>query len=297
MDKDQLKRILEAVLMASSQPLNEAALLKVFDESQELESDELNVALQELMDECEGRSFELHKVGSGYRFQVRKDYADYVTKLWEEKPARYSRALLETLSLIAYRQPITRGEIEAVRGVSVSSHIIKTLDERGWIKIVGHRDVPGKPSLYATTKEFLDYFSLASLNDLPSLQEIRDIDEINAELDLRMPNEGPQEEASTGDEAGVIDLDVANEDEVEDVATVDATVADETDVDAAAAVLEADNGEQRDEADVGDIHNDEAIVDLDVANEDDVDGTDASRAIAEEDDNSPSFKAAASVEN
>ena len=176
--------------MTSSQPLNEAALLKVFEESQQPEAAELKEALQELTQDCEGRSYELRKVSSGYRFQVSKDYADYVNKLMEEKPARYSRALLETLVLIAYRQPITRGEIEAVRGVSVSSQIIKTLDERGWIKIVGHRDVPGKPSLYATTKEFLDYFNLASLNDLPSLQEIRDIDEINAELDLRLPQEG-----------------------------------------------------------------------------------------------------------
>lgn len=216
MNKDQLKRILEAVLMASSQPLNEAALLKVFEESQQPASDDLQAALQELMHECEGRSFELHKVSSGYRFQVRKDYADYVTKLWEEKPARYSRALLETLSLIAYRQPLTRGEIEAVRGVSVSSHIIKTLDERGWIKIVGHRDVPGRPSLYATTKEFLDYFNLASLNDLPSLQEIRDIDEINAELDLHMPTEASPEATQTENEVGVIDLDMAHEDEAED---------------------------------------------------------------------------------
>lgn len=188
MEKEQLKSILEAVLMAASSPLTVDALLNVFEENQRPEPDELKAALEELANECEARSYELKQVSSGYRFQVKKDYADAVSRLWEEKPARYSRALLETLALIAYRQPITRGEIESVRGVSVSSHIIKTLDERNWIKVVGHRDVPGKPALYATTKEFLDYFNLASLDDLPSLQDIRDIDEINAELDLRLPD-------------------------------------------------------------------------------------------------------------
>jgi len=215
MNKDQLKRILEAVLMTSSQPLSEAALLKVFEESQQPDNAELKEALQELMQDCEGRSYELQKVSSGYRFQVRKDYADYVNKLMEEKPARYSRALLETLALIAYRQPITRGEIEAVRGVSVSSHIIKTLDERGWIKIVGHRDVPGRPSLYATTKEFLDHFNLSSLNELPSLQEIRDIDEINAELDLHLPQEASSADISQ-DEAEQAEVSQAQAEDHED---------------------------------------------------------------------------------
>ena len=199
MEKEQLKTILEAVLMAASSPLSVDALLNVFEEKLRPEKDELKTALEELINDCEGRSYELKKVSSGYRFQVKKDYADYVSRLWEEKPARYSRALLETLALIAYRQPITRGEIESVRGVSVSSSIIKTLDERGWIKVVGHRDVPGKPALYATTKEFLDYFNIASLDDLPSLQEIRDIDEINAELDLRVPEGENTEQAETTD--------------------------------------------------------------------------------------------------
>ncbi len=189
MDKERLKSILEAVLMAASAPLTIEALMNIFEEDQRPQQDEFMAALDELAGDCAARSYELKKVNSGYRFQVKKDYADFVSRLWEDKPARYSRALLETLALIAYRQPITRGEIEAVRGVSVSSQIIKTLDEREWIKVVGHRDVPGKPALYATTKAFLDYFNLESLDDLPSLQEIRDIDAINAELDLRMPRD------------------------------------------------------------------------------------------------------------
>ena len=217
MEKEQIKIILEAVLMAASSPLNVDALLSIFEEEARPERDELKAALDELIEACAERSYELKQVSSGYRFQIKKDYADYVSRLWEEKPARYSRALLETIALIAYRQPITRGEIEAVRGVSVSSHIIKTLDERNWIKVVGHRDVPGKPALYATTKEFLDYFNLASLDELPSLQEIRDIDEINAELDLRLPgvDQGSDEHADSGetDNETIISLETAESDE------------------------------------------------------------------------------------
>ena len=212
MEKEQLKTILEAVLMAASSPLSIDALLTIFDETQRPEKDELNAALEEMAADCATRSYELKQVSSGYRYQVKKDYADFVSRLWEDKPARYSRALLETLALIAYRQPITRGEIEAVRGVSVSSTIIKTLDERGWIKVVGHRDVPGKPALYATTKEFLDYFNIASLDDLPSLQEIRDIDEINAELDLRMPEEHAEaRDDESPDESESVDVETTAE--------------------------------------------------------------------------------------
>lgn len=140
--------------------------------------------LESLQDDYSGRAMELKEVASGYRFQVRQDYSDYVSKLWEERPAKYSRALLETLVLIAYRQPITRGEIEAIRGVSVSSHIIKTLVERDWVRVVGHRDVPGKPAIYGSTKEFLNYFNLKSLDELPSLADIKDLDKIVPELAL-----------------------------------------------------------------------------------------------------------------
>ncbi|MDH5391582.1 MAG: SMC-Scp complex subunit ScpB [Gammaproteobacteria bacterium] len=140
--------------------------------------------IESLQQDYSGRAMELKEVASGYRFQVRHGYADYVGKLWEEKPSKYSRALLETLVLIAYRQPITRGEIEAIRGVSVSSHIIKTLVEREWVRVIGHRDVPGKPAIYGSTREFLDYFNLKSLDELPSLAEIKDLDKIAPELAL-----------------------------------------------------------------------------------------------------------------
>jgi len=145
----------------------------------------INEALEAIQKNCEDRGFELKKVSSGWRFQVRADMAQWVNKLWEEKPQRYSRALLETLSIIAYRQPITRGDIEEIRGVAVSSHIIKTLSEREWVKVVGHRDVPGRPSLFATTRQFLDYFNLESLEELPSLRELADVDSLSPELDLQ----------------------------------------------------------------------------------------------------------------
>ena len=133
-------------------------------------------ALEEIQKNCQNRGFELKEVSSGWRFQVREDTSYWVNRLWEEKPPKYSRALLETLAIIAYRQPITRGEIEEIRGVAVSSPIVNTLMEREWIKVVGHRDVPGKPSLLATTRQFLDYFNLKSLEYLPSLRELTDID-------------------------------------------------------------------------------------------------------------------------
>ena len=191
----QLKQILEAAIMASNEPLSIEKMLELFVEEKEPPArDAVKDALGLIEAECEARGVELKKVSSGYRFQARKDFAPWVSRLWEEKPARYSRALLETMVLIAYKQPITRGEIEHVRGVAVSTNIIKTLLEREWVRVVGHRDVPGKPALYATTKSFLDYFNLTSLEELPTLAEIRDLDKINPELDLQQP-EAEQEES------------------------------------------------------------------------------------------------------
>ncbi|MDH3948241.1 MAG: SMC-Scp complex subunit ScpB [Gammaproteobacteria bacterium] len=192
MNNEELKQILEAVLFAADEPLNMNRLMSLFPEDSNPGRDAIKQAITAIQDNCTNRSLELKEVGSGYRFQVKQDFAHWSAKLWEERPARYSRATLETLALIAYRQPITRGEIEEVRGVSVSSQIIKSLMERDWIKVVGHRDVPGKPALYATTREFLDYFNLKSLEELPSLAELRDIDAINAELELTMPAEENQ---------------------------------------------------------------------------------------------------------
>jgi len=185
----QLKQIIEAAIMAAGEPLTIDKLLTLFVEEKEPPTrDAVKTAIQQIIDECATRGIELKKISSGYRFQAKQDFAPWISLLWEEKPARYSRALLETLVLIAYKQPITRGEIEHVRGVAVSSHIIKTLLERDWVKVVGHRDVPGRPALYATTKAFLDYFNLTSLEELPTLAEIRDLDKISAELDLFDPD-------------------------------------------------------------------------------------------------------------
>ncbi|MGN0921348.1 MAG: SMC-Scp complex subunit ScpB [Cellvibrio sp.] len=182
-----LKQIIEGAILAANQPLSVNRIIELFEEEFAPTKEAVLAALNELVAANEGRGFELKEVASGWRYQVRDSLAPWVNRLWDEKPQRYSRALLETLSLIAYRQPITRGDIEEIRGVAVSSHIIKTLLERDWIKVVGQRDVPGRPSLYATTRQFLDYFNLKSLEELPSLSEIRDLDEIAPQLDLAEP--------------------------------------------------------------------------------------------------------------
>lgn len=184
MTLEKLKNIVEAILLSADRPLKVPQLEALFEEEDRPTRDEIRQALDELSGEYAERGFELKQVASGFRLQVKQDFAPWVGRLWEEKPARYTRALLETLSLITYRQPITRGEIEEVRGVSVSSNIIRTLLERDWIKVLGHKDVPGKPTLYGTTREFLDYFNLKSLDELPSLAEIKDFDQIYPELAL-----------------------------------------------------------------------------------------------------------------
>ena len=184
---DKTKQIIEAALLAAGRPLLIDQMLELFEEPERPERKALRELLAEIGRDYEGRGIELQEVGSGFRIQVRAEFAPWVSRLWAERPSRYSRALMETLALVAYRQPVTRGEIEDVRGVAVSTNIIKSLIERDWIRAVGHRDVPGKPALYATTRNFLDYFSLKSLNELPTLSEIRDLDSINRELELREP--------------------------------------------------------------------------------------------------------------
>ncbi|HHJ35135.1 MAG TPA: SMC-Scp complex subunit ScpB [Gammaproteobacteria bacterium] len=185
MEITKLKNILEAVLLGADRTLTVIQMEALFELDEDRPTrDEIRKALHEMADDYEVRGYELKQVASGFRLQVKQEYATWVGRLWEEKPARYTRALLETMSLIAYRQPITRGEIEEVRGVSVSSNIIKTLLERDWIKVLGHKDVPGKPTLYGTTKEFLDYFNLKTLDQLPTLAEIKDLDSIHPELEL-----------------------------------------------------------------------------------------------------------------
>ena len=174
---DNLSLIIEALLFSSSRPLSEKEILSAFDQRSPPTSSEIKEALKSIEEKYSENSIELVKVASGYRLRIRQEYSAWVAKLWEAKPQKYSRALLETLALIAYKQPITRGEIEEVRGVSVSSQIIRTLLDRSWIKVVGHRDVPGRPALFSTTKDFLDDLNLSKLSDLPELPEIQNIPE------------------------------------------------------------------------------------------------------------------------
>ena len=213
MDSSKLKDIVEAALLAAGRPLGLEQLQALFAEHERPDRADLKAAIETLATEYETRPISVIEVASGWRIQVREEMAPWLSRLWQDRPARYSRALLETLALIAYRQPITRGEIEDIRGVSVSSNIMRTLMERGWVRIVGHRDVPGRPGMYATTREFLDYFGLKKLDELPPLAEIRDLDSINVELDLgltELPSVSSPEEADEHQEA--IDTDAPEAD-------------------------------------------------------------------------------------
>ncbi|RMG38235.1 MAG: SMC-Scp complex subunit ScpB [Gammaproteobacteria bacterium] len=196
-EPEALKNIIEAALLAAGGSLSLDGMQALFEEHEQPDKKRLREILEALARDYEGRGIEIREVASGWRIQVRQEVSPWVSRLWSERPPRYSRALLETLALIAYRQPITRGEIEDIRGVSVSSNIIKTLIEREWIRVLGHRDVPGRPALYGTTREFLDYFNLKSLDELPSLAEIRDLDEINRELELEGA-EAPADSSAQG---------------------------------------------------------------------------------------------------
>jgi segregation and condensation protein B len=182
MNTQELKNIVEAAVLAAGEPLSMDRLLGLFDEESRPAREMVLEAIDGLRAECSERGVDLVEVGGGYRYQTKKTLLPWVGRLWEEKPPRYSRAFLETLALIAYRQPITRADIEDIRGVAVGTNIMKSLTERGWVRVVGHRDVPGKPALYATTRQFLDYFNLKSLDELPTLAELRDIDRLNEEL-------------------------------------------------------------------------------------------------------------------
>ena len=202
-DKQQralLKNVIEAFVFASDKPMTLDALKELLEPEYSINKSDCRSLLAELQEDYLARGIELVELAGAYRFQTRTKMNTWVQRLWEEKPQKYSRALLETLALIAYRQPITRGDIEEVRGVAVSSNIMKTLLERNWVRVIGHREVPGRPAIYATTKQFLAYFNLQTLEDLPTLAEIRDIDliskEVSAQLEL-MPGEALPNEGST----------------------------------------------------------------------------------------------------
>lgn len=222
MSQEKLKNIIEAALMVSTQPLSIARILSLFEANQtmEPERDDIRAAIESLQNDYQDRGIELAEVASGFRFQARNEYAEWVNHLFDERPPRYSRALLETLAIIAYRQPITRGEIEEIRGVAVSSNIVKTLQEREWVKVVGHRDVPGKPALLATTKSFLDYFNLKKLSELPALEDIKDFDAINPDLFEELEGEV---ESNVKIQAERDNLDIKSEepDSIDDIENVD----------------------------------------------------------------------------
>ena len=186
MNDEQVRRIVEASLMAADTALSVDRMMQLFEaDADKPTREQVRNAIASLQKECEGKGVELRKISSGWRYQTRPEVQSWVARLWQEKPPRYSRALLETLSLIVYRQPITRGEIEEIRGVSVSSSIIKTLLEREWVRVVGHKEVPGRPALYGSTRQFLDYFNLKSLDELPALAELKDLElAAHPELDL-----------------------------------------------------------------------------------------------------------------
>lgn len=243
LDAVQLRRVVEAALLAANQPMGLRQLAGLFPEGEAPGDDALRRAIGELMEACEDRGVELVEVASGFRYQVRREVYPWVSRLWTERQTRYGRAVLETLALIAYRQPITRGEIEQVRGVAVNTNIIRTLEERDWIRVVGHRDVPGKPALLGTTRGFLDYFGLRSLDQLPPLAELRDIPDLEPELPFdaaRAPavaqvaapggagedNDTPPEASGTDEPPGPDDSDTPSHPEEEAGAPVDDDAAD-----------------------------------------------------------------------
>ncbi|WP_116810281.1 SMC-Scp complex subunit ScpB [Steroidobacter cummioxidans] len=285
MNEYDLKHIIEATLLAAGKPITTQQLLDLFEERERPTDELLTTAIGMLIADYENRGIELVEVASGWRIQVRPKAAEVVSRLWSERPAKYSRAFLETLALIAYRQPITRSEIEEIRGVSISSTIMRTLQERGWIRTVGHREVPGRPELLGTTRDFLDYFGLKSLDQLPTLAELKDIESIGVQLEL--PADQPQEstEASAegeapaeGEVAASTAEGAATEEAVASGEAAEATAADETE---ASAEVEANAEAEGDtEADADADADSETVAEVDV---DDSDADDDSETVAEAD--------------
>src|ERR1700730_2030059 len=229
MNDQYTRNVIEAALLAAGRPLASDELVTLFDERDGSNADEIRAALEALRCEYENRGLELVEVASGYRIQIRASVAQPVSRLWQERPTKYSRALLETLALVAYRQPITRGEIEQIRGVTVNPNIIKTLLERSWIRVVGHRDVPGKPELLGTTRDFLDYFSLQKLDDLPTLAQLKELEDLRVQLSLPGADPVLEADSAAGDSAAAADSasDAASDDSVSDDPAADEPAADE----------------------------------------------------------------------
>src|SRR3954469_6605273 len=199
MSDNYLKNVIEAALLAAARPVSVSELQQVFDEQTRPNPKEMRAILEALTADYEGRGVTIKETATGFRFQVRNEFSQEVSRLWPDRPKKYSRALLETLALIAYRQPITRAEIENVRGVAVNPEIVKTLMERNWVRVVGHRDVPGRPELLGPPDEFLDYFSLKSIEDLPPLAELKSLTDLNLQLPLPVTGDAPALAAASGD--------------------------------------------------------------------------------------------------
>jgi len=234
MNAQDLKILIEAILLAAGRPISNAQLLELFDERERPSDQLLNEALTALSADYESRGIEVREVATGWRIQIRAKCVDIVSRLWQERASRYSRALLETLALIAYRQPITRSEIEEIRGVAISSSIMRTIQERNWIRVVGHREVPGRPELLGTTKDFLDYFGLQSLDQLPSLAELRDVENIGVQLELPAGDMPAANESEAVGDAGFNEVedsavDTDSEDTTSRGLASDAAQANETD--------------------------------------------------------------------
>jgi segregation and condensation protein B len=245
MSEQDLKYTIEATLLAAGRPVTTQQLLELFDERERPNPEQLKAALDQLVEDYAPRGIELMEVASGWRIQVRPRCADVVSRLWQERPSRYSRALLETLALVAYRQPITRSEIEQIRGVSISSTIMRTLQERNWIRVVGHREVPGRPELLGTTREFLDYFGLRSLDQLPTLAELKDVENIGVQLELpggELPSEiteaSAEQDGADGERSDTVVAQGATDDPGEEFEAASGD-ADESDEDADAPTLVA----------------------------------------------------------
>ena len=233
MNDQYVRNVIEAALLAAGRPLASDELVTLFDERDGSNTDEVRAAIGALRSDYETRGLELVEVASGYRIQIRASVAQPVSRLWQERPTKYSRALLETLALVAYRQPITRGEIEQIRGVTVNPNIIKTLLERSWIRVVGHRDVPGKPELLGTTRDFLDYFSLQRLDDLPTLAQLKELEDLRVQLSL--PGADPVLEAASAADSSseAASDDSASDDHATDEPGADEAAADDDELDAA----------------------------------------------------------------
>lgn len=250
MNEHDLKITIEATLLAAGRPVTSQQLLDLFDERERPTSEQLQAALAQLASDYSERGIELTEVASGWRIQIRQRCVDVVSRLWQERPSKYSRALLETLALVAYRQPITRSEIEEIRGVSISSTIMRTLQERNWIRVVGHREVPGRPELLGTTREFLDYFGLKSLDQLPTLAELRDVETIGVQLELPGGEIAAAETSEVDTEASVEASDVEDADadggtEVLGEEPELSADGDDDDADATPTLVASDEGDER----------------------------------------------------